>query len=388
MHKVNPHQLDLWSSNFSLLYNALEGEIIRQLIKRLSNGRTDILEWQAQALKDLHLFNKDCAEYLAKVTGVAEDEVYRMFEETGVGTIEGVDNAVPNATASLPTNLDNVTRAYAEQAWHDIDNLVNQTLVSTNYGYGATTRMYQQTLTRTQQLFNAGFLTFDQALEKAIQEMAQKGVKSTFIDKGGHTWSMERYVRTVLKSTLGNTYNQLRTERLGEYGQYLVRVSQHVGAREACSRIQGHVVDMRPMEQLPVGSRYRSIYDPYWQAEYETASGHRGVNCNHAHFIFIEGVNTNTSEPIDPKLNEKVRQLTDKQRRYERQVVKFKKNRMVSEAMGNQDGVDAWNKKIRANQKKLRELVASNDYLARNYKREKVYTPLNTLLKDFRFENF
>lgn len=388
MPKVNPHQLDLWSSNFSLLYNALEGEIIRQLIKRLSNGRTDILEWQAQALKDLHLFNKDCAEYLAKVTGVAEDEVYRMFEETGIGTIESVDTAVPNATAPLPTNLDNVTRAYADQAWHDIDNLVNQTLVSTNYGYGATTRMYQQTLARTQQLFNAGFLTFDQALENAIQEMAQKGVKSTFIDKGGHTWSMERYVRTVLKSTLGNTYNQLRTERLGEYGQYLVRVSQHVGAREACSRIQGHVVDMRPMDQIPADSKYRSIYDPYWQAEYGTSGGHRGVNCGHAHFIFIDGVNTNTSEPIDPELNAKVRQLTDKQRRLERQVVKFKKNQMVSEALGNQEGADAWGKKIRANQKALRGLVASNEYLARNYKREKVYTPLNTLLKDFRYDNF
>lgn len=388
MPKVTPHQLDLWSSTFSELYNSLEGEIIRQLIKRLSNGRTDILEWQAQALKDLHLFNKDCAEYLAKITGVAEDEVYRIFEETGIGTIESVDTAVPNATAPLPTNLDNVTRAYADQAWHDIDNLVNQTLVSTNYGYGATTKLYQQTLTRTQQLFNAGFLTFDQALEKAIQEMAQKGVKSTFIDKGGHTWSMERYVRTVLKSTLGNTYNQLRTERLGEYGQYLVRVSQHVGAREACSRIQGHVVDMRPMDQIPADSKYRSIYDPYWQAEYGTAGGHRGVNCGHSHYIFIEGVNTNTSEPIDPELNAKVRQLTDKQRRLERQVVKFKKNQMVSEALGNQEGADAWGKKVRANQKALRDLVSSNDYLSRNYKREKVYTPLNTLLKDFRYDNF
>lgn len=388
MPKVTPHQLDLWSSTFSELYNSLEGEIIRQLIKRLSNGRTDILEWQAQALKDLHLFNKDCAEYLAKVTGVAEDEVYRMFEETGVGTIESVDTAVPNATAPLPTNLDNVTRAYADQAWHDIDNLVNQTLVSTNYGYGSTTKLYQQTLNRTQQLFNAGFLTFDQALERAIQEMAQKGVKSTFIDKGGHTWSMERYVRTVLKSTLGNTYNQLRTERLGEYGQYLVRVSQHVGAREACSRIQGHVVDRRPMDQIPAGSKYRSIYDPYWEAKYGTAGGHRGVNCGHSHFIFIEGVNTNTSEPIDPELNAKVRQLSDKQRRLERQVVKFKKNQMVSEALGNQEGAEAWGKKIRANQKALRDLVASNEYLSRNYKREKVYTPLNTLLKDFRYDTF
>ena len=388
MHKVNPHQLDLWSSNFSLLYNALEGEIIRQLIKRLSNGRTDILEWQAQALKDLHLFNRDCAEYLAKVTGVAEDEVYRMFEETGIGTIESVDTAVPNATAPLPTNLDNVTRAYADQAWHDIDNLVNQTLVSTNYGYGATTKLYQQTLNRTQQLFNAGFLTFDQALEKAIQEMAQKGVKSTFIDKGGHTWSMERYVRTVLKSTLGNTYNELRTDRMIEYGTYLVRVSQHAGAREACSKIQGHVVDIRPAEQLPIGSHYRSIYDPYWHAEYKKPSGHRGINCNHDHFVFIEGVNTNTSKPIDPAINAKVRKLTEKQRRYERQIVKFKKNQMVSEALGNQEGADSWGKKVRANQKALRDLVASNEYLSRNYKREKVYTPLNTLLKDFRYDNF
>lgn len=387
MPKVNPHQLDLWSSNFSQLYNSLEGEIIRQLIKRLSNGKTDILEWQAQALKDLHLFNRDCAKYLSKISGVAEDEIYRMFEETGIGTINEVDTAVPNETAPLPNNLDNITRAFADQAWNDINNLVNQTLLSTNYGYGTTTQLYQQTLVRTQQLFNAGFLTFDQALERAIQEMAQNGVKSVFVDKGGHTWSMERYVRTVLKSTLGNTYNQLRTERLGEYGQYLVRVSQHVGAREACSRIQGHVVDMRPMDKLPANSKYRSIYDPYWQAEYETAGGHRGVNCGHSHFIFIDGVNTNNSEPIDPELNARVRQLTDKQRRLERQVVKFKKNQMVSEALGNQEGVDAWGKKIRANQKTLRDLVASNDYLSRNYKREKVYTPLNILLKDFRYDN-
>lgn len=387
MSKVTPHQLDLWSSAFSELYNSMEGEILRQLVKRLRNGRTDILEWQAQALKDLRLFNRDCAEYLAEVTGVAESEIYKMFEETGVGIIDEVDKAVPNAPLPTPTNLDNITRAYADQAWHDIDNLVNQTLVSTNYGYGATTRLYQQTLVKTQQLFNAGLLTFDQALERAIQEMAQNGVKSVFVDKGGHTWSMERYVRTVLKSTLGNTYNQLRTERLGEYGQYLVRVSQHVGAREACSRIQGHVVDMRPMDQIPADSKYRSIYDPYWQAEYGTAGGHRGVNCGHSHFIFIDGVNTNNSEPIDPELNTKVRQLTDKQRRLERQVVKFKKNQMVSEALGNQEGAEVWSKKIRANQKALRDLIDSNDYLSRNYKREKVYTPLNTLLKDFRYDN-
>nr|WP_265331541.1 phage minor capsid protein [Enterococcus faecium] len=57
-------------------------------------------------------------------------------------------------------------------------------------------------------------------------------------------------------------------------------------------KIQGHVVDLRPISEFPPNWKYRSIYDPYWQAEYETAGGHRGVNCQHLHIPFIPGVNT------------------------------------------------------------------------------------------------
>ncbi|MFD1902475.1 phage minor capsid protein [Enterococcus termitis] len=85
--------------------------------------------------------------------------------------------------------------------------------------------------------------------------------------------------------------------------------------------------------------------------------------------------------------NKEVAKLTQKQRELERRIVKFKKNRMVSEAMGNKEGVAAWQKNISTAQKAIRDLVKSNDYLARNYARERVYTPLNTLLKDFKYEN-
>lgn len=383
MVKVTPNQLDLWSSNLGDLYNSLEGEIIRQLIKRLSNGKTDILEWQAQALKDLHLFNSEVAKLVSQVTGVAEEEVIQIFEEVGQQTVTDVDEAIGKIPEARPSNLDNVVRGYANQAWSGVDNLVNQTLVTSNYGNGAATRAYTEVLNRTQMLFNSGMLTQDQALERAIQELAQKGIKSTFVDKGGHTWSMERYVRTILKSTLGNTYNQVRTERMEEYGTHLVRVSQHMGARRACSKIQGHVVDLRPMNELPPGWKYRSIYDPYWEAHYGTPGGHRGVNCNHNHFVFIDGVNTNTSKPLDPEMNETVRRLQEKQRRLERGVVKLKKNKMIAEELGNTADAKDYQKKIRLHQQALRKLVDSNEYLSRNYKREKVYTSLDTIMKDF-----
>ena len=384
---ITPHQLDLWSSNMSHLYQSLEGELIRIIAKRLKNGNENILDWQREKLQELHLFNKETAKVISQVTGIAESEIERMFESTGQKIVKDIDKELPYDPKPMPTDLDNIMKAYHDQVWSDINNYVNQTLLSTNFGYGtATSHMYNEIINKTVAAFNSGLFTFDEALERTIQSWAQKGIKSTFVDKGGHTWSLERYVRTVLKSTLGNTYDKLRKDRMSEYDVHTVLVTSHMGARKACSKIQGHVADLR--ESVSSNEKYKSIYDPYWGAEYGTAGGHRGINCNHLHIPFIPGINTNNQPKIDAKENEKVAELTKRQRQLERQVVKFKKNQMVSEALDHTDNAKQWKQKVRANQAKLRELVDSNEYLGRNYAREKVYTPVNTLLKDFRYDDF
>ena len=384
---ITPHQLDLWSSNMAHLYQSLEGELIRLIAKRLNSGHDNILDWQREKLQELHLFNKDAIKVISQITGIAETEIERMFGVSGQKIVKDVDKELPYNPKPLPTNLDNIMRAYHDQVWSDVDNYVNQTLLSTNFGYGtATTKMYNDIVNKTTAAFNSGLFTFEEALERTIQEWAQKGIRSAFVDKGGHSWSLERYVRTVLKSTLGNTYDKLRKDRMSEYGVHTVLVTSHMGARQACSRIQGHVVDLR--ESLPSGSEYKSIYDPYWQAEYGTPGGHRGVNCNHLHIPFIPGVNENNQPRYDAKENAKVAELMKRQRNLERKIVKFKKNQMVSEALGHTDNAKTWGQKVRGCQAKMRELIASNEYLSRNYPREKVYTPLNTLLKDFRYDDF
>lgn len=387
--KITPTQLDLWSANMAELYNALEGEIIRILIKRLNSGHTDILEWQAQKLYELRLFNNDVVRRLSEVTKVAESEIKRMFEETGVAIVKDIDNAMPYPTQPMPSNLDEIMRAYHEQVWEEIDNYVNQTLITTAYGVGTAQKAYTDVLNRTQAMFNTGLYTFEQSLERAITELAQKGINSGMVDRGGHIWSLEGYVRTVLKSTLGNTYDQLRKDRMADYGVYTVVVTSHVGARDKCSKIQGNVVDLRPMDELPPNWPYKSIYDPYWNADYETPGGHRGVNCRHLHVPFIPGVNTNNQPKFDDDLNAKVAKARDTQRRIEREIVKYKKNAMVAEHMGNQDKAAYWRQMIRKRQKAMRDLLDdpfNAQYLSRNYKREKVYTPLETLLKEFSYD--
>lgn len=274
--KITPFQMEIWSSNVGYLYQSLEGEIIRIIIKRLNSGHSDITMWQAQKLQELRLFNNDVARHVADVTKLAEKQIVGMFEYAGKTIVDDVDNAVIKDKKPLPAQLDQVMRGQSNQVWSDIDNYVNQTLITTMYGTGIATATYQDVLNRTSAMFNTGLYTFEQSLERSVTELAQKGIRSTFVDRGGNTWSLERYVRTVLKSTLGNTYDEVRKERMAEYDVHTVAVTSHAGAREKCSIIQGEVVDLRYPEDIPNGSKYKSIYDPYWQAEYETAGGHRG----------------------------------------------------------------------------------------------------------------
>src|SRR5699024_3170654 len=139
--------------------------------------------------------------------------------------------------------------------------------------------------------------------------------------------------------------------------------------------------------EIPEDSEYKSIYDPWWGADYGTAGGHMGVNCRHMHIPFIPGVNTNNQPKYDAELNEMVAKLTDTQRRIEREIVKYKKNLMVADAMGSETA-SHWRMMVSRRQKAMRmHLDKNGEYLSRNYKREKVYTPLSTLLKDFSYKN-
>lgn len=333
------------------------------------------------------LYNKQVVQYLSKATKVAETEIRRMIEDAGRETVDDVDKEIPLPEIPKPNNLDQTLKAYADQCWSDIDNYVNQTLVTTQYGVGAAQKAYTDVLNKTTAMFNSGIYTFDQSLEKAIDELAQKGIDSGMTDKGGHRWSLEGYVRTVLKSTLNNTYNELRKIRMADYDVHTVLVTSHAGPRPACSRIQGHVVDLRRPEELPAGWSYKSIYDPYWQAEYREPGGHRGVNCRHLHIPYVPGVSTNNQPTFDKSLNERVEKARETQRRIEREIVKYKKNAMVSEEMGS-DRAGYWRMMVRKRQKAMREHLRENgEYLRRDYKREKVYVPLSTLLKDFDYKN-
>lgn len=369
--KITPHQLDLFTQPVADIYRALEDEIFLMVAKRLKTsntaGKDHVLQWQIEKMQELRMLNQETIRALSKTTGLAEKEIIKAIEDVGYKTIASVDSELKYAFEPLPipNHIDTILSTYVQQTFREIDNFVNQTLITTNYGEGTVTRMYRKIVEETTGRVLAGTTTINKAIAETVIKWADKGIETAFIDRGGHVWSLERYADTVIRSTVNRTYNELRISRMGEYGVDLVLVSAHPDPREICSKIQGKVASLkRPGEN---DSKYPSIYE----FGYGEPGGIRGVNCKHLFYPWIEGLSVNNQPQYDEATMARNRELSQKQRYLERQVRRAKRSLMLAEEIGDEDTIQRYKLLVRARQARVREFVDEHD-LIRRYDKERV----------------
>ena len=363
------------SEKATLIFRDLEEELLEIVIKRLkkgTNNKKDITQWQFEKLQDLGLINLQTVQKVTAATQLLEEEVEEAFRIGPDTVIRQVDKASQQPLKEPTTNTEQIIKGYLSRAKNDL-NLTDEGLALWTYGSFDTTQKYRGIIERSAAFVNTGIHTLEQAVERASHEILTEGLKTTMRSKSGRQIPVDSYIRSVLKTNLGQTMDEVRKEHMEEYGMHHVVVGSLVGAREACSKIQGQVVDLRPMEEIPEGSEYKSIYDPYWEAHYKEASGHHGINCRHPHFPFVPGVNTNNQPQYDEALNEQVAKDQQKQRSLERQIRNYKKHLKIAQEFGNQKDIDRYTKLISGRQKALRDHLDGHKYLSRDYNRERAF---------------
>ncbi|MCS5736880.1 phage minor capsid protein, partial [Herbiconiux daphne] len=210
---------------------------------------------------------------------------------------------------------------------------------------------------------------------------AEKGIPSGFVDKAGRRWNIQTYAKASIKSTVNDVRNEVRRERLNEYGIHTVIVTSHPSARPACSHIQGHVVDLRRPEAIPEGSKYKSIYDPSWNAHYQEPSGHMGVNCHHMHIPFDPDVNENNQVKYKPEDVVKRFEKEQGQRALENRIRKTKTKMMIAKELGNTSELKRLSRVVAKQRKTMVQYTRANE-LRRKPKREQVRIPVKTLMGD------
>lgn len=368
---ITPRQLSIYTQPITDIYIALEQEIFDMIVKRLKTDKGHdkdyVLQWQVEKMQQLRMLNLETIQALSKATGIAEKEIIQAINDIGYETIRSVDEELKylKRKRPTPTHIDAILEQYVKQTFREIDNYVNQTLITTQYGEGTVTRMYRKIVEETTGRVLAGTKTINQAMAETVIRWADKGVETSFVDKGGNTWHVERYVDTVLRSTVNRTYNELRMSRMDDYDVSLVLVSSHAAPRPACSKIQGRVASIKqPNENT---SKYPSIYE----FGYGEPDGIRGINCKHIFYPYVEGLSENNQIQYDEeKANERY-ELTQKQRYYERRIRKAKRNLKIAEQAGEEQLINKYKKQVRNRQAKVREFINTND-LPRRYDKERI----------------
>lgn len=371
------------ANKISDYYQALEQQIFALIVDALQKGdykhvdQADVLMWQAQQLSKINQLNHQVIKLLSKKDGISQQAIEDMIKFHGMAIADEIDSQLEQLTNKHPGVSNEVTMlvsGIAQQTWTDLQNNVNESLVSRNYGQSVVTKAYRQVLTESTTATVTGLMTHADAVESAMYRVVDKGLPTTLIDKAGRNWSIEGYTRMVISTTVHRTYNEVRTKRMKDFGMTVALMSSHPNSRPACAHIQGKVVNLVPHGDPAYDPRFPTIYD----YEYGEPAGTLGVNCRHSLSPFDPEINVNHEPQYDPKEAIANGKLVQQQRARERAIRDAKKRLAVAEQFGDQDAINRAKTLIRARQAKLRSFIKdTNDskgktILTRDYSREQV----------------
>lgn len=202
-----------------------------------------------------------------------------------------------------------------------------------------------------------------EALAKASEQWAKAGVPA-LVDSAGRRWHPDTYLRMVIQTQVQSVTNDVTIQRSRDYTG-LVKVSSHAGCRPTHLQYQGNVYSVSDINL----SEYPDLNEA---TNFGSAGGLCGINCHHYVMTYVPGYDVPDVDTLDPKSNNEQYQLTQTQRRYERDVRAAKRSLVAAKAFGDQKAIDMANRAVRARQARVRMLVRDHpDELVRQYDREK-----------------
>ena len=285
------------------LYHELTMDMMVNIIRRLKKrGTADLIDnpyiWQLEKLNDMHLITEENVKLIAKYSGVAEDvfrdvianEGYKIYQDSHQQLAQALKSDVtPNPLVQDSLN------SLVKQTMFEVNNLINTTMPK------ALQKNYKQTLESAVAGVVSGTKSDKKALSEAVLNMYERGF-TAFKDRGGKTWTVERYAQTVIRTTTFRVYREMRERSADELGVDTFYYSAKSSARELCAPLQ-HQIVTKGVARTINGERVLSLPD----YGYGSPGGCLGINCGHYLTPFVIGVN------YKPELPEYLQHLTEEE---------------------------------------------------------------------------
>lgn len=285
------------------LFHELSMEMMKNIVRRLKQrGTADLIDnpyvWQLEKLNDMHLITEENVKLISKYSGIAEEvfrdvianEGFKIYQDSHQQLAQALkSDATPNPLVQDSLN------SLAKQTMFEVNNLINTTMPK------ALQKNYKQTLESAVAGVVSGTKSHEKALSEAVLKMYERGF-TAFRDRGGRMWTVERYAKTVIRTTTFRTYREMRERPADDLGIDTYYYSAKSSARELCAPLQ-HQIVTKGVARTINGERVLSLPD----YGYGSPGGCLGINCGHYLTPFVVGVN------YKPELPEYLQHLTEEE---------------------------------------------------------------------------
>lgn len=375
-----------FSDEIVRVYESCVDELLVNLARHFNvsaMGNIPTFDFEVELLAKMGAIRKETAGIIARNVADNEPMIEEAVKTAMLDALKDVepelakaarDGLLAGTDMEMLDGIQDQLAAYSRQAVKQT-NLVNTvmldgTMEAYRKGIYAAADIVRQ-LKEAQTVLNAetgkvitGTSTLQEAVRSGVKAMHEAGITG-FVDHGGHQWSAEAYVRMDVKTTCSNAANQAVMTRNEQYGNDLIWVNTNATARPGCYPWQGKVISMANRARVVTDGDGRKVQAyAVSQTTYGQPDGIYGINCHHGPMnVFIPGMSSVRGLDTAPSkdVSDQIYQLTQKQRRMEREVRYAKREAAMLDAVGDKEGFEKAALRVKEKQAKMKAFVNEHE---------------------------
>lgn len=343
------------------LAQRIEDYILSDICRRIKQDGyiTATAEIQLSALIDRGWSADELLVRIQEITNLSYDvltELYQQAAEESQRFEKEVFDKLGEKPPSVSENdeLQTQIRAQATQTQETFKNLTGSMGFSVNQNGTQTflplAKTYQYILDRAQTEILSGGVSGQQAIKRAIRDLAASGIKTVSYASG---WvdQLDVAVRRATVTGMNQIAEAVNNENIDRFESPLVEVSAHGGARDTGSGHQNHKQWQGKVYYWAQKDRWNRQDLKAKYPDFESSTGYgrvdglEGANCRHSKRVFIDGVSErlytdSQLEKIDDPAFEyegkeySTYEATQRQRLLERTQRKYKRILLAYDAAG------------------------------------------------------
>lgn len=393
--QLDPDQIVGLSDDLVRLYADAEAQLLAIIAAQATRhaGKPD---WAERQLAEINRLQSLIAAQVAVIASqgtnaaavaitqgweMGEDHAAREIADATRGTKTGTDTPTPGAIVATGETIDTsgpsrarvTTSPRGAVSQHALGAIITETTSTLTAAHNSILRTipdaYRQVVREVAQIQLTGTITAQQAQQTALNRWADRGI-STFVDRGGRTWTLPSYGEMSVRTAVHRSYVEGHTNQMQGAGFDLVVVSSHPDPAPMCAPYELQVLSLSGANTgtvlMPSAKDGQPVpVNVVASLDEAKRNGYLHVNCRHRHRLFVPG---STPQQDAPMPSPDGYEDTQTQRGLERRVRKWKRRQSVAMDDNEREYANAYLKKAQAD---VRSHVDRTGH-SRRYDRERV----------------